>query len=499
MLSAFTLVAIVVAGGILYSAAQVIYRLYFHPLSHYPGPKLAAATWWYEAYYDAWLYGQFTFQVQKLHEVYGPIVRITPDELHCNDPLFYDTVYSNAARREKAAHRVDSTFSTVNHELHRRRRAAMNRYFSKGSVIKLEPMIHENVDKLCRQLLVHQGTGEPVDIAAAFICFVGDVVSTYAFGKSYSFLDHPSFDSNLHTAMVAGTESGPYVRQLPFIFPIIKLLPDALAAALSPTMKVHAQYQADLREEIGQVQKQVHMRREMKKEEGLPASVFHELFESDLPKEERTVERLRQEGELILGAGIETTGWTLSVLFYHVLNNPEIGQRLTEELETAIPDPCACISEALRLSYGVSSRSPRISPDEPLVYRPSSKIPVPAEKSEYVIPKGTPISLTSYILHHNEVAFPQSKIFDPNRWLDERGQRDRTGEKYMFPFSRGTRQCLGMNLAYAELYMASALVMRRLGPHLSLYETRSDDVEMRYDLVVPRPKLDSKGIRVMID
>lgn len=54
-----------------YGVALVVYRLYFSPIAKFPGPKLAAATRWYETYYDVWKRGQFTFEIKKMHEKYG--------------------------------------------------------------------------------------------------------------------------------------------------------------------------------------------------------------------------------------------------------------------------------------------------------------------------------------------------------------------------------------------------------------------------------------------
>ena len=60
-----------VAVFILYSLVLVIYRLYFHPLTKFPGPKMAAATLWYEFYYDVNKRGSYIWKIRELHEEYG--------------------------------------------------------------------------------------------------------------------------------------------------------------------------------------------------------------------------------------------------------------------------------------------------------------------------------------------------------------------------------------------------------------------------------------------
>ena len=56
-----------------YASIVIFYRFFFHPLANVPGPKLAAITRWYETYYELFkgIGGQFTFEIQRLHEVYG--------------------------------------------------------------------------------------------------------------------------------------------------------------------------------------------------------------------------------------------------------------------------------------------------------------------------------------------------------------------------------------------------------------------------------------------
>lgn len=60
---------------LIYLASLVIYRLYWSPLAKIPGPKLAAATFWYEFYYDVVRRGRYTWKIGELHEEYGMFIR----------------------------------------------------------------------------------------------------------------------------------------------------------------------------------------------------------------------------------------------------------------------------------------------------------------------------------------------------------------------------------------------------------------------------------------
>ena len=185
----------------------------------------------------------------------------------------------------------------------------------------------------------------------------------------------------------------------------------------------------------------------------------------------------------------------MAVGCYYIISNPDIETRLRAELLAAIPQPHVpnafawqelekipylkcCIYESLRLSYGVTGRETRTAPEEVLIY------------DGWEMPANTPISENLYVINHNEDYFPDSFTFNPDRW--EGGKMD----KYMFSFSRGTRQCLGLNLAQAELYKAMAMLFRRL--KFELYQTDITDVEIKHDFFLPNPRLDTKGIRVRV-
>lgn len=56
---------------ICWSIHIAIHRLYFSPLAKFPGPKLAAITYWYEFYYDCIRHGQFSWEIQRMHDKHG--------------------------------------------------------------------------------------------------------------------------------------------------------------------------------------------------------------------------------------------------------------------------------------------------------------------------------------------------------------------------------------------------------------------------------------------
>lgn len=65
------IIAGLLAALLLYCISLVVSRLYLSPIASFPGPKLAAATEWYEFYYQLVKGGQWGHAVEKMHEKYG--------------------------------------------------------------------------------------------------------------------------------------------------------------------------------------------------------------------------------------------------------------------------------------------------------------------------------------------------------------------------------------------------------------------------------------------
>ncbi|KAL3424986.1 hypothetical protein PVAG01_04267 [Phlyctema vagabunda] len=522
LLFEYSLTQVAFAGSVIfiaYALTIAVYRIFLSPISHIPGPKLAALTYWYECYHDVIHRGQFVFHMQTLHKRYGPIIRINPHEVHIIDPAFYNTLYSTPGQKRDRdywhtrANNLDrSLLSTIGHDLHRKRRAALSPFFSTASVHKLEGVIRERTATLLHRLLEGKGTDEVFPMDRAFAAWSNDVINDFSFGSCDHRIEAPDFDPEFHELSLRVSRTTIAIKQFPWVLAIVSSLPRSLAMNCGPELAAFVLIRENMQAKIREVKMQV------KEKEGR-RTIFHELLNSNLPEEEKETSRMAEEGVLVIAAGTDTTAWTLAVATYYLLSSPIILRTLKRELADAqkqepredrtlplntlehLPYLTAVIKEALRLSYGVSGRLTRVAPENELVY------------GEYVLPRGTSISMTTVHLHHNETNFPESKTFLPERWLGDAG-RDR--DRFLTSFSRGSRGCLGINLAWTELYIAlgslfgtfGAKVVRDGEQHVilepgdlalvELFETDVGDVEIRADGFFPQTKQGSKGVRIRV-
>ncbi|KAK7991193.1 hypothetical protein PG990_015473 [Apiospora arundinis] len=369
-----------------YVFALVLYRLYFSPLARFPGPKLAAISKWYEFYYDVVLRGQFTFQIQRMHREYGPIVRITPFELHIQDSKYWDDLYTGNKDYERYAWMSGrfgantTTSSTVGSHLHAIRRAPLNPMFSKRSITKFEPLVHEKVEILSQRIAASHGAESVISLNNAFNAFAGDVIASYCFGFSYNQLESRDFYNNFHSAYEAVRKFAHFGLQFPAAFVILGLSPKILLRTVVPNIYKMFELQKDLRAKITAIIDSDGKNRAG----GEHPTIFNELLRSNLPPAEKTVRRLGSEAQQMIGAGVETVAWALTTTSFHLLNSPSSWKKLRAELEEAISDPSkipnssvleqlpylnACVKEGIRLSTGVSVRLPRVSPKKPIQYK----------------------------------------------------------------------------------------------------------------------------------
>jgi cytochrome P450 len=86
--------------------------------------------------------------------------------------------------------------------------------------------------------------------------------------------------------------------------------------------------------------------------------------------------------------------------------------------------------EGLRLSPSMATRSARIAPDRDLIY------------DKWRIPAGTPVGMTTLLMHTDKDLYPDPMCFNPDRWMNPDTRKK--AEKTFAPFMKGSRICIGM-------------------------------------------------------
>ncbi|KAF1983502.1 cytochrome P450 [Aulographum hederae CBS 113979] len=516
-----------VALGVIYLIWCIwegIYRLWFHPIAKFPGPKIAGLTYWYEMYYDIYLGGQYGNRIKAMHDQYGPIIRISPAELHVSDPSFYQPLYAPSPtptspplsqKRHKWSRYVrltgldqQSGFATVPHDLHRLRRQPLEPFFSPANVRKLQGLIVSKVDHLCRRLVEQQEKieDEGVRIKLAFTCFTTDVVTEYAFGKSFDYLAHPDFFPEWSDMLRDIGKTVPLLKAWPWLLLILDSIPLWLAKRMGTGLEAAVITKIEGRKQIlalkAASQKEDQngeLASEKDSHEKSHRTIFEEVLKSDLPEYEKSVSRLEGDAQAILNAGSETTASVLGVTTCHILLNPSIHTRLRDAVRSLAPastpsvipslqdlERCpylvAVVKEGLRLSYGLTTRLPRIADVE-------------LEYEGWRIPAGTPVGMSAAMMHNDEGVWDRPGEFCPERWEDPK-EAARLG-RYLVSFSKGSRGCVGVNLAYAELYIALAALFRRFDMRLDGVE--KDDLKLVGDCFLPIFKKPNSEIKVFME
>lgn len=173
-------------------------------------------------------------------------------------------------------------------------------------------------------------------------------------------------------------------------------------------------------------------------------NIFTTILNADIPPSEKTAERLNDEGFVMVVAGGETTGRALTHIVYYLLSHPKWLAKVRAEIDTVMPEvdvlpsssviehQCptliASVKEVLRLVQGVTNRLQLYDAQTALQYK------------DWIIPPGTPISMSVSQIHLDPNIFENPLEFNPGRWLGADAGRL---NHYYVPFLKGSRSCLG--------------------------------------------------------
>ncbi|TDZ61695.1 Cytochrome P450 monooxygenase aclL [Colletotrichum trifolii] len=491
---------LVVCAFVAYRLSIILYNLFAHPLSKIPGPRHYAVSWlpkFYRQVYRA----DYWKHAKTLHERYGPVVRVGPDELSFCSSRALDDIYG-VKTRGRAEFPKDAVFYDVrgtplndsmisaDQPTHRMLRKQVAPAFSEKAMKAQEPIIRRYADMMVAELRDRaaagdgdgdgNGNGGVVDIVDWVTFATADVMADLSTGESLYCMERGEMD--------------PFVDMILHVSPFIGLLQLFNRLPLTRLLYRLASSQRGLKtwlETVDIVAQKAEKRERMGNDR--PDFMAMIWAEND-DRESWTRDKIINFAQLLFFAGSETSATTLSVVVFHLLTNPHAYRRLVEEIRSVQRDEdmafarlatmeylTACIDEGMRMRPVVAAVIPRVGP------------PGGGMVDGLFVPEGTTVGVPQWATHHLDANFAEHNSYLPERWLKSSADDPRfaADDKGSFqPFAKGPRNCLGKGFAYGMMRMFLAKLFWHFDLDLEP-EDRDWDVRPDFSSVVfwAKPKM----------
>lgn len=440
---------------------QFVYNTFFHPLAGFPGPVLYGGS--HLPKIRDQLRGTVHETMLALHEKYGPVVRIAPNELTYTSATAFKEIYGNTHKMppQLSLGATDAAFFgatafiwLADHAQHIRRRRLLAPSFADAALRVQETVVQDYAKRLVAQLR----KGHVVDASAWCNYFSFDVIGDLTFNESFDCVRDAQFHpwisfifsnlTNMMFAQIACTMLGSHVATALEKLVPRKIWAEAVAHAQATRDKVDRRLARSppTPDVVAGVEKHLNQAG------GLTA---HELY---------------ADANILLMAGSETTATLLAVALYYLLRNPEKLAKVQHEVRGAFPAVVNDDDNEDRITYAILAKLPYLH----CVINESLRIhPALPAGINRTVPEGGAVIDGRFVAEHTILQVPHWAAFHlpenftdpwefvPERWADKCPERYAGDNKEVFqPFSLGQRNCIGRSLAHmeAKILLARLLV-----------------------------------------
>lgn len=479
----------------------VIYPLLLSPLRNIPGPYLHRIS--HIPSLEAQRKHQWIEIIHALHAKYGEVVILSPTAVSCNgDPKYINDIYVKNMPKHSFYENFrnhgfkDNIFALLENDRHVKYKRLVQNLYSKSAVFNPKNSSRTNVvDKvgdLVRLVYKSSVTGEAPDYRNARLAlnehgkghklasgewFNQQQKKTYLGIDVYSLFGALAMD--VVSAFELGIQNGTHLLQDPAKRDI--LVPHRMQAGMvfwTTLMPRFWDWAAgpEIREASREIE-EWQLKLYANAEDNVPVPKDGENL--------TTLETFKKNGYKgkyaytflsdNIFAGHETTAIQLTYMCYELSRPVNKGRQmlLRQELQNAfgvsklvddiisdleavdkLPYLEALMQENSRVHTSIPGSEPRVT-DKPYV--------VKIGDARVELPVGTQISCQPYSMHRVESVFEDADLWIPERWLQKEGETDADYkarmmkmQRYMMPFGKGIRMCLGMNLAVIEMKLALA-------------------------------------------
>ncbi|KAI8971114.1 cytochrome P450 [Pilobolus umbonatus] len=441
-----------------YVVVTKLYDGFFGPLSNVPGPFVTRFMDLPKILNDL-PSGTFYRKLFNLHLKYGDIVRIGPNAIEVADRALVKRILASDDLPKGPIYKLlnrdghPTVFSSTSKDWHKQRRKILTPAFSIRNINAVEPYMITLTKSLLKKMdndakeTMDENDYGVVDIWNLVQRFALDIIGETIFGRTFKMIEDN--DHFVPEAVTWEMKKSAIATTFPLLARIF------IKDAFKTDSKLNKFVEDIIKDRQTNPSKQ--------RNDILQSLINTQSAEN--PEDRLSNTEIVNESALFLIAGAETTSNTIGFLFIELLRNPPILKKLQEEIDGVeieegeqvlrhhqvkhLPYLCACIEETLRLDAVAGAGVHRQTTEETIM-------------GDYVIPKDTVIIANINRLHHNEKSWPNYNQFKPERWLKDSNtdQEEKNDLQAFFPFSAGSRNCIGKNFAYQEMKVCIANIIK---------------------------------------
>ncbi|PHH87321.1 hypothetical protein CDD83_9030 [Cordyceps sp. RAO-2017] len=339
------------------------------PTSRVPGPWYTKWTGLVADFH--FLNGSRPYYVDALHQIYGPVVRVGPNEVAIMELEAVKTIYSTKETFRKAdfyrtigAPGQQSMFSTTDVDFHRRHRRLLASPLSETSLKSLVAQVRSRIDLAVERMGDEMRSKGATNVAQWWLFMATDVIGELTFGQSFQMLElgkANAYARDLDRIGRVGAIRSTFPSLVRFSQSVtpLPLVRDAVDATRN--MRRYADESLN------------RYRRLVEADPGLSRqTLFTKVFQAEADNK-MPFNEIRDEAQSFIIAGSDTTANTLTFLTWSVCRHPRVRARLVDELRDLPPDFDEArlrdlpflnqvIDETLRLYSAAPSTLPREVP-----------------------------------------------------------------------------------------------------------------------------------------
>ncbi|KAF8068996.1 cytochrome P450 [Lyophyllum atratum] len=402
------------------SASIAVYRLSpWHPLSRYPGPTLGKLSKWYMSLWVA--KGNRHLKIQELHHIYGPWIRIGPNELSVDDPAAIRPVYSQMFRApfyNGAPADADALLTTIDKDEHAQRLVAWTEAFSMENIKHFRTSAQARTSQL---LEILSNKKETISMSHWISLWAVDVMGDMSFSGGFETMAAGKDPEGWMEVLHMGVLFIGVLGQVPWMRGILALTP-------VPGPILAFQKFAGKKNILSIIVTLMGTSQQNDTEGGIELSRL----------------QAHADASMIVLAGSDTVSEAMTALMRYLCAD-------TEDMDafTLSKLPCldACVQEALRLVPPVAAGPPRWNKD------------ADTQILDQLIPAGTTVASPNYSMFRDPRNFVDPDKFIPERWL-EGGIAGPHNMKAFVPFSYGPGVCIGKPVALYNMKLLTASLVR---------------------------------------